>query len=251
MTITMACKKQGLALFDDQSSQNSIYFPLAETATRFDFSFGYIKPDVPDTTLKIVVRAIGSVADHDRAYHLSIADSSTMKAGLDYQFMNEKFVIKAGAVADTLRIKMKRNAGMKKDSLFMYLDLKPNENFVNSLLSREEVSGGKKVTKYFTRLKVKVDDIAGIPWFWTTGKSPAASFVIAYLGTFGTNKFQTMISRYGLDVSKITAEKYIPPTTQIIGWANGMKAYLDQMTAMGTPVYETDGSLMKMGLSAK
>nr|WP_121269556.1 DUF4843 domain-containing protein [Pedobacter schmidteae] len=247
--LTMACKKDTLTTFDDKSSTNSIYFTLADTTNRYDFSFGYAKTFVKDSTIRIVVRAIGNNFDTDRPYNLSIADSSTLKPGLHYDFLNKEFSIKAGKVADTLKLKLKRALEMKKDSFFLYMDLKPNEHFSNQYFSREEISGGKRVIKYQTRLRLKVDDIAGVPWFW--GKGPGASFFNSYLGTFGTNKFQLLISRYNLDTDKITAVNYNPPISQAIGWANGMKAYLDQMANMGTPVYETDGTLMKMGPSAQ
>lgn len=247
--LTMACKRDSLTVFDDKSSSNSIYFTLADTTNNYDLSFGYSKTFVMDSTIRIVVRAIGNTNNTDRPYNLTIADSSTLKAGVHYDFLNKQFAIKAGKVADTLKLKLKRVPEMKKDSFFLYLDLKPNEHFSNQYFSREVVSGGKKITRYQTRLRLKVDDIAGIPWFW--GKGSGASFFTSYLGTFGTNKFQLLISRYNLDPDKITVVNYNPPTSQAIGWANGMKAYLDQMALMGTPVYETDGTLMKMGPNAK
>lgn len=249
ISLAMACKRDSLTVFDDAGSTNSIYFPLADTTNRFDHSFGYAKTFVQDSTIKIVVRAIGNAYKTDRPYKLSIADSSTLKSGIQYEFLNKEFSIKAGKVADTLKIKLKRTPEMKKDSFFLYMDLKPNEHFSNEYFSGEVISGGKKITKYYTRMRLKVDDIAGAPWFWSKGSG--ASFFALYLGTFGTNKFQLLISRYNLDPVKITAVNYNPPTAQAIGWANGMKAYLDQMAAMGTPVYETDGTLMKMGVNAK
>lgn len=248
----MACKKDVIMKYNDADSGNSIYFPMAQTYSNvFNLSFGYVKTYTQDSIINIVVRAIGNTTNKDRDYNLSIADSTTLKRDVDYKFLNDKFSIKAGKVADTLKIKFMRTAAMKKDSLFLYMDLKPNDNFSNSFLKRDTLSGNNIVTKYYTRIKFRVDDIAGVPWFWDPTKNVSASAMISYLGAFGTNKFQLLISRYNLDVQVLTAAKYNPAPGTLIGWANGLKAYLDQMAAMNTPVLEADGSLMKMGPNAK
>lgn len=245
-----ACKKDTLNVYNDESAKNSIYFTKADTTNDVAVSFGYSKSNVKDSILKLVVRAIGSPYGSDRSYNLSIADSSTMKAGVDYDFLNKPFSIKAGKVADTLKLKLYRNASITKDSLFLYLDLKPNENFTNDYLTRLVTSNNKVYTKYYTRLKVKVDDIAGPPPFWTPGNTYYSS-TIGYLGNFSTLKFQLLISRYNLNVEELAQPNWFSVNgngRRLTGWANGLKAYFTQMALAGTPVYEADGvTLMTMG----
>ncbi|WP_316837767.1 DUF4843 domain-containing protein [Pedobacter nutrimenti] len=252
--ITAACKKEDILTYNDELSKNSIYFPAAETTNNVNISFGYAKINVQDSLLKIVVRSIGSATNMDRPYNLSISDSSTLKVNRDYKLLNEKAVIKAGKVADTLFFKLFRTENIRKDSLFLYLDLKPNENFTNAFLNNDVVSGGRTRKQYVTRLKIKVDDIAGAPPFWVSGSS-YGSFTEDYLGAFSTLKFQLLINRFNLNTDEIVKPDWFMTNSnyyRLIGWSNGLKIYLDQMEAKGTPVYEADGvTLMKMGQYAE
>nr|WP_199083200.1 DUF4843 domain-containing protein [Pedobacter sp. ASV19] len=245
-----ACKKQGLKVYNDSESKNSIYFAKTDTTNNVIFSFGYAKANVQDSTLNLLIRTIGSPFTVDRPYNLSIADSSTLKPGVDYEILNQPLRVKAGNVTDVLKIKFHRTAALAKDSAFLYLDLKPNENFTNSYLSKPVTINNVTQLIYFTRLKIRVDDIAGPPEFWTPG-NPSFKTTSYLLGVFSTKKFQLLINQYNLDVNKITQPNWIKQdgnSTRISGWASGLKAYLNQMAAAGTPVYEADGTTrMTMG----
>jgi len=245
-----ACKKQGLNVYNDRESKNSIYFAKTDTTNNVSVSFGYAKTNVKDSTISLLIRTIGSPFPVDRSYNLSIADSSTLKSGIDYEILNQPLHVKAGNVTDVLKIKFHRTAAMAKNSLFLYLDLKPNENFTNSYLSKPVVMNNITQMIYFTRLKIKVDDIAGSPIFWTLG-NPYYSSTLNQLGVFSTKKFQLLISRYNLDIDKMTQPNWIKEDgnrTRISAWASGLKAYLNQMALAGTPVYEADGTTrMTMG----
>ncbi len=247
-----ACSKKELEKYNDAASGTSIYFPRKESSGNIAFSFGYAKSNVTDSIIRIVVRIIGAPVNTDRPYKLVVADSSTLKAGIDYEWMNKQFAIPSGKVADTLLLHLKRNAVLKKDSLFLYLNLQPNENFTNHFYSSTVAAGTTPV--YYTQLKIKVDDIAGPPPFWTPGNS-VYGITSSYLGTFSTAKFQLLINYYNLDIDEI-----IPPNwaTQngnyyrIIGWGNGLQSWLNYMASTGNTIYEADGvTPMKMGPAAK
>ncbi|HWW37825.1 hypothetical protein, partial [Pedobacter sp.] len=117
-------------------------------------------------------------------------------------------------------------------------------------LSKDITSGGQTRPQYYTRLKIKVDDIAGAPPFWDAN-SVYYSFTSGYLGTFSTLKFQLLINRFNLNAEELVKPNWFLTNSnyfRLSGWANGLKAYLDQMQAKGTPVYEADGvTLMTMG----
>lgn len=245
-----ACKKENIAVYNDESSKNSIYFPLAETTSNIFVSFGYANATVKDSIVKIVVRAIGSAAKQDRPYDLAIIDSTTtMTQGTDYEILNKPLSIKAGMVADTLKIKLHRTLTMRNGALMLYFDLKPNDYFTTTYFSKTESNGS---VKYFTRLNVKVDDIAGAPEFWLSG-STYYSYTVGYLGAFSTLKFRLLVSRYNLSIPELITPGWFLLNgnyRRMSGWALGLKAYLNQMAAIGTPVYEADGvTLMKMGVN--
>lgn len=249
-----ACKKEGLNLYNDSIAKNSIYFAKADTLNNITLSFGYAKAEVKDSIMKLVIRTIGSPFTVDRPYNLSVADSSTMKAGIDYDFLNLPLSVKAGKVTDTLKIKFHRTTQLGQDSLFLYLDLKPNENFTNDYLFRLVTINNIIHRKYYTRLKIRLDDIAGPPPFWTPGNTYYSS-TEGYLGKFSTLKFQLLINRYNLDIDELIKPTWFSSNgngRRLSGWANGTKAYLTQMALAGTPVYEADGTtLMVMGKYAQ
>lgn len=249
-----ACKKESIPLYDTSKSGSSIYFPVTDNSSELYVSFGYAKTNVQDSSISFVVRAIGAPVNTDRPYRLQIADSSTMKPGIDYKFSEKTFVIRAGKIADTLHLQLLRTPKLTTDSLFLYLELLPNEHFTTARLNTEVTTGGITATRYYTRLRITLDDIAGPPEFWNKS-SNYYSFTASYLGDYSSLKFQWLINRYNLDVEELiqpgwflTGSNYF----RLFGWAAGLKNYLDRMAAAGTPVYEADGkTLMTAGPAAK
>jgi Domain of unknown function (DUF4843) len=245
-----ACKKQEIPLYDNSVSGSSIYFPLTDSTNEMAVSFGYAKSDVKDTMVSLIVRAIGAPVNTDRSYLLTIADSSTMQPEVDYKLLKKDFVIRAGKVADTLTFRLLRTTQLINHPLYLYLGLQPNEHFTTHHLSTDVVSGGDTATKYYTRLKITLDDIAGPPVFWA-GNSPYYSYTVGYLGGFTTLKFQLLVNRYNLDVAELIQPSWFLTGSnyfRIPGWGSGLKNYLARMAAAGTPVYEADGiTLMAAG----
>lgn len=251
----LACKEDALTTYNNQNSKNSIYFAEAKDLNNFKaFSFGYEKANVKDSILSFIVRAIGAPENRDRPYDLNIADSSTLKSGTEYEILNKPLSIKAGKVSDTLKIKLLRANTLRNQPLFLYMDLKPNNNFTNDFLIYTKTTNGVTTTGYQTRMTLKVDDIAGAPPFWTIGNSNY-NITVGYFGAFSRLKFQLLITYYNLDVDQVVAPNWFNTdnnSRRFAGWANGLKAYLTRMAAAGTPVYEEDGvTLMKMGIYAQ
>lgn len=247
----LSCKKGGLETYDDEKSKNSIYFPLTQKFSGIDVSFGYSKADVKDSTVSILVQIIGAAKSIDRPYQLSIADTSTLVQGQDY-ILETKPQIDAGKVSDTLKIKFLRTPGIAIKAKYLYLDLKPNDHFTNNYLSQGVLVGGDVKTTFFTRLTIKLDDIAGPPPFWSPNSSSYA-YTTGYFGTFSSLKYQLLINRYNLDVFELNKPTWFSANSRkIIAWASGMKAYLTQMQLSGQTIYEADGvTPMTMGPSAK
>lgn len=251
--IMVSCKEQELMKYDNDETGSTIYFRKAEdTGNNHSVSFGYIQPFKKDSVVNFIVVATGKTFNHDREYKLAIADSSTMVLDVDYQILNPKLAIKAGKVLDTLKIKILRNAKMSNDSLSLYMVVKPNENFTNNLAYREVTVAGKKVKRYTNWMKLSADDIVGAPYFWDITRNSTARNYIGYLGDYSALKFQICIERFKWDIPTVTATSYRPSVTLAIAWGNNLKAYLDYMAWLGTPIYEKDGvTLMKAGVSAK
>lgn len=246
---SLSCSKEKIALYDDAASKNSIYFPRKESAGDMLVSFGYEKTAVTDTTVKVLVRIIGSPVNTDRAYKLVIADSSTLRPD-QYELINKSLVIPAGKVADTLKFHLKRTADMKLQSYKLYLRLLPNENFTDNFYQGlPDVVTGTNGPEY-TALRLEVDDIAGAPPFWATTNS-FYSFTFGYLGAFSTLKFQLLLNYYNLDVTELVDPNWAFNNGnyfRIIAWGQGISSYLREMAKQGNTIYEADGvTPMEMG----
>ncbi|QKJ32808.1 DUF4843 domain-containing protein [Mucilaginibacter mali] len=255
LLVASACKQETIGTYNNDNSKTAIYFAEAKSVSNQKFvSFGYSKTTVADSVVTFIVRQIGEPVNHDRVYNLTIADSSGLKKGTDYQILNTALAIKAGKVADTLKIKLLRNPAMRAAARSLYMDLKPNENFTNDYLSYNTTTNGVVSTNYYTRMALKADDIAGPPPFWTVGSS-YYSYTFGYLGAFSMLKFQLLITTYNLDVNELIVPTWFTANGNYVrlgGWADGLKSYLTRMAAAGTPVYEADGvTLMTMGVNAK
>ncbi|MDR2282886.1 MAG: DUF4843 domain-containing protein [Sphingobacterium sp.] len=216
------------------------------------FSFGYVSDNIKDSLYFLSVFTTGGPASIDRSYNIDFSKNSTLREGIDYELLTPQFVIRSGEVRDVLVFKLLRTPKMQTDTLFMDMKLLPNENFETEMVNQIVGTGKNKKKKNFTIHHFTVDDIAGAPWFWDPKKNPSATSLMGYLGDFSAKKFQIMASRFDWDIDVVTAEKYMPAANLLVAWSKSMQVYLNEMEAMGTPVYEVDGvTFMKMGKYAQ
>lgn len=238
----LGCKKESLLTYDESSSSN-IYFP--ETYSKdIDTAYlgvAYLPLDSEQVVYRLPIRITGSPAKTDRTYNLQVNSTLTsLKEGTDFQ-LNGPMVIPAGAVTDTLSVVFIRKQNLQNKAGSVYLELKANENFQTALIKDKGT-----LRRTYTNMKIVLDNsISSPPPFWTLTGSAAPN----YLGTFSAKKFQLMVQVLHLNVEEVINPAYRP--VLIIAWANIMQSYLKEQTLAGHPVYEEDGSLMKMGPSVK
>ncbi len=251
ISLSISCKKSSLETYTGQNNiyfinkiSNGTYIPVEYGV----YSFGYVDPKITEAIFPLVVTTTGGKSNQDRPYKLLIDPASTMVKGRDYDIVNDNFAIKTGQVSDTLRIRLHRNAELKKENLNLLFQLESNENFSTSMNSQEIGTGNSKYTAYFTRFLLEANDIPGAPDFWDPAKSVYASLVIGYLGKFSGLKFKLLIERYGLNLEDLTAPGYVPSIPSIFGWAYGTKSYLDEQAASGNPIMDEDGKPMELGI---
>lgn len=248
IVLLAACRKEELNTYNDDVSKNSIYFPEARlAASQLLVSFGYADPMVKDSVIKIPVITIGSASTQDRPYNLSIDPTSTMKAGVDYEILNNPVVIKAGKVGDTLMIKLLRTASLKNEPLQLGIELKPNDYFTNNYRTYTITNNNVIDTGYHTKMTIRADDMAGAPPFWR--------FSQGNFGTFSFLKLQLLLSYYNLNINEMLAPNWYfadKNNIRVRSWANGLKAHLLRMKAAGNTIYEADGvTPMTMGPGAE
>ncbi len=251
-----SCKKEGLALFDDESSSNSIYFERNVMASAPYISiepvfvgFGYFSAMKQDSLVKIVVKTTGAKHTSDRPYTLIISDTSSMKKDVDYEILNTVYAIKAGRLTDTIQLRLKRSAMMKDKKIQLGFDLQPNEHFSNAMLSRWSGIGTDQNAGFYTKLSVEADDIVGIPNFWNAAiVSTVTTRVYPNLGLYSAKKLLLIIELFGLDTKVILSPTYVMDNSTAVVIGKSFKAYLLEKQANGTPVLEENGSLMKANL---
>jgi len=145
--------------------------------------------------------------------------------------------IPAGAVGGTVKLKIRRTAEMQITPVFLVLQLQASEHFQTAVRTFSNGSTTCSAISY----KLWASDIMTQPMYWST----------AYLGTFSRKKIYLTASVLGIGVQEmintITGNDPVLSLNSQLSWGRSMKLYLNQQSAAGTPVYEDDGTLMKMG----
>lgn len=230
-----SCTKQGLMTYN---TDNSIYFdnyttvtpriPLDTTAVSFAYAGGTNK----DSTIKIYISATGVPTTKDRPYKLLVDESlSTAKAGVHFVTPAPLQSIKAGSLFDTVLLKLLRTADMVDNNYKIVLRLEPNENF-NTAIKFRIGSANKPVSAI--QYAIHVNDLLRKPGRWLD----------SYLGTFTRKKLFLLCELLNTTTAYLDTQA---PVSDVVFYGRFMQRYLNQMAANGTPVYEADGSLMKMG----
>jgi hypothetical protein len=210
-----------------------IYFKNDKRVVTFAFT-----PNKSDSLIKIPVAVTGRMSQHNRKYVLQLADSSTAKKGKDFDYLDDDFTIPANSLVDTIKITLYKTTAMDTDSLRIALKLKANKNFTPNLREVES-EGAKSLNKY----NLYATNVLTEPYMWYS----------SYLGEFTAEKFNLMakvlkkvdFSRWALGSGLSDPGGFRIP--DIIHFGVVMQRYLDKQTQNGHPVYEEDGSLMRMG----
>ncbi|WP_316748148.1 DUF4843 domain-containing protein [Pedobacter gandavensis] len=236
IALSFASCKKGLMTFDNKMAD--IYFSesgkaAASIATDSSYvSFSYSKS--PDSIKYLVVSITGASEDVDREYKVEVNPLSTAIAGIHFEALPEKLVIRKHKLADTIKLKLIRTAEMMSKSFFVKLDLLPTASFRTDFNSRS--ISGKIISTIST--KVLFDDLIKKPKYWTDSR----------WGTFTRKKLF-----YVCDYLNITAQ-YLDTdisNDESVALPRFVQRHLDKLKLEGNPVLEEDGSLMTMGPSSQ
>lgn len=202
-----------------------------------DYTFAYSPENVQDTLFPIPIAVTGKPATSDRAYKVVVDPDATAVEGTHYEW--PALVIHAGRVKDTLYMRFKRTADLRKGKVAMTLHLMPNENFNTNLpfMMAHSID-----TIDVVHLHITLSDVltAGPDW---------DAFFAAYFGTFSEKKMRLMNVVVGLPLdfwatSSINSGQVAAATY----YATAMGRYLQQQALNGNIIYEEDGvTPMRMG----
>jgi len=226
----VSCEK-GLMNFDNEKVD--VYFfdagrTYAPNVDSTYVSFTYITK--PDTLKDVVVAITGLAADHDREYKVAVNQSSTAIAGVHYQALPEKFVMKKSALRDTFKVKLSRTADMKTNSYVLVLDLLPTESFGTSWTTR--LIGGKPISTI--KYKIRIDDVVKKPKYWLDGP----------FGTWSRTKMFFILDFLHLPGDYMETPRNVG---ELNSYGKIVKRELDRLTSLGQPVLDENGKPMTMG----
>ena len=160
-----SCQKKDIGRFDTVTDY--IYFDIPyqlnkygeQTDYRLDslfYSFALDNIDVKDTVINVVVKIVGVPVDEDRAYTVELVQDETTATNEDWNagILNKRF-IPAGAITDTIHIRVRRNEILQDEWHQITLKIVPNENFQEGYADLQSV-------------RVTFSDILVEPDWWST-----------------------------------------------------------------------------------
>lgn len=250
-----SCKKEALLTY---KSDDNIYFNLivgTNPATNdlgrhqdtLDITFSFDDASVTDTLIDLPVAVTGEASSQNRNFNLVVDPASTAKAGTNYE-LPASFVVRAGLIQDTVRIRFKRTPELKTNVLSLLLSLADNDQFKANLLYRSRSPQSQTGTIYSTdtvkmkTFKITVGDMLSAGPYWP-------SYYEYSFGTFSEKKVRLMNQIAGMPLSFWSKPANTAQERSDIAYYGSFTArYLSDQAYAGNTIYEADGiTPMKMG----
>ncbi len=246
-SLLYACRKKDLLTYN---TSNSIYFLISgaspvdldgKTLTTIPsdeefLSFGWKADDIDTLETRIPVRVTGSPGVSERHFRIIAGEGSTAESGKHYEAFPDSYVFPAGAIDDTITVRLYRTADMQVTAKWLYLQLVATPDFsvnfqVNTAYTRTDD------TAYFNPsvFRIKIDDIVSVPKYWYT----------SLFGKFSKTKILLMVSVLNISVDDFN--DYMKMSSSGSVYADIVSKYLAEQKFIGNTIYDEDGSEMSMG----
>lgn len=171
LMVTTGCRTNNDLLM--YSNDPGVYFYAGTNTTSGD-TLGYnfiLKPDsVKRDTIYLPLRIMGDTANRDRVVEIAVADSSTAKEGVDFEFGSK--LVRAGRYSDSIELYLLRTEDLKAKIKKLYLRIVPSKDFKPGYYA-------------FQDFRVSVTDQV-VPPTWTGNH-------IRIFGAFSMVKFRFMV----------------------------------------------------------
>jgi hypothetical protein len=251
--IAGSCKKEALMKY---KTDDNVYFNylvgvdpannnLGYYIDSLDLTFSFSDASVKDSILNIPVAVTGVASDHDRSFDLAIDPASTAKPGVNYE-LPDAFLLRAGKIEDTVRIKVNRTPELKTSTLTLLLTLRENDQFKTEFQFRPKQGNSQTNINYqdtiwTTIFKVRMADMLAAGPYWD-------SYYFWHFGTFSEKKVRLMNQVAGMPLSLWSKPAETPQERSEIAYYGGFMArYLSDQEAAGNTIFEDDGiTPMKM-----
>lgn len=247
-----SCEKD---LMDFEGEPN-IYFNLRSGAEWLDslkwphkysseVSFGNMVQDDYEVTIPVCVT--GTPVDYDRAFSIEVvSDSTTAKAGVEFDDIQTEHVIKAGELSAEIKVKFHRTADIDGDTLRLQIRLKQNQYFNTKF--KEYAEDGYQ-SQYLHRQfdnnhdatchNIYVYDVLSRPEGWVGNDANG----LGTFGAFSAKKYRLMMELSGTTVDDFTKENMPSERAAAIG-EQLAKYLIEKAKDRSTVVLEDDGTMM-------
>lgn len=203
------------------------------------YTFKSVAGDTWDAT--IVVRVLGFVSDIDRPYILGSNPAyTTAVAGQDYTILNEDFYIDAGAVTDTVTIRLLNNENLSNTLQRLALIVSPNEYFATEYDLYLVPNTDSTVSRI--QHTIIFGDAYIEPENWRDAEGEI-------LGAFSAVKVNLLVEIGGLEEILIYTDAYTD--NELIAAAHDVQLYLNEQAALGNIIVDETGTPVVMGPSAQ
>lgn len=148
----------------------------------YRISMGSMPYSISDSTVSIPLTAVGAVSSQSRIYTLELIDTATTaQEGIQFQAFGRKHILPAGAMTDTLFLKIHRRK-LDKDSIYTLAIAISEQGELPPTISE------------LAHVKLMFDNRLAMPQWW--------SDVSYWLGEYDRRKYQKFIELNGTPITE-------------------------------------------------
>lgn len=195
-------------------------------------NFGFFDEKATELSLLMLVSATGDTSGQDRPFKISIAGSSTLPADI-YTINPASCVIPHGRMSVYVPITIRRDAALRKKSLFLTVQLESNDVFSTDYFHTLVKTNPNKFKTTLQRTFAVADNIPQPSWW--LGDNSFGSYCF---GTFSNTKMKMLITDLNIPLGSLLVDQ--PNISYLLGLAMLYNCHLAKARQAGNPVQDQD-----------
>ena len=237
---------------DTYHGESGIYFDHIKDqnllrADTIPFAWGQVTGGILEQKIALQIDLIGNVADHDRKFQVTVAESIVPEAlkgemqvaveGVDYLPFETECMIPANEVSTNLEITLLRTEALQTESRILTVKLQESDE-LKFLYSRELTDEAGNRRRIDLQRVIVMDETLPRPdWWWGN--------INDIFGEYSMKKAITICDVMGIDRQEWLSDNFGNRTAYLNFVGQYVQRWLNEQNP---PVYEEDGeTLMEMG----
>ena len=204
---------------------------------------------VGDTTeVNIKVMITGQEKDYPRPFKVIVnQDSTTAREGIDYEALQDEYVVEANNSVAYIPVTLYRQPEMKDETITLGLKLVANDYFSLTFQNFEQLEGHTNGDVVYDSLNatmhtIWINDLLTQPTNWL-GSTDASGKEFNVFGVFTEKKFNLICEEFNLTYADFMDSNIMNYTYQML-IGRKMAKLLNEAYHSGNPYLEEDGRLM-------